>query len=253
MAPPSTHTSTLLSMPLMFASPAAIWSSQMGDLCTIRPSPPNAPPPLFHPPCLLLTKLSAELRNVIYTFAFSSNNNPAKTVDVQNNGAPKKELLCCNRQIYNEAKRSFKDAHTQFWRNTKFHLNCSVPDFPNLQHIPDRDFNRVTKLLIKRLRFTEPRKVLHEDGHLSSYWGYGAGDLELIPGGGWGVMARGRRSIILIYRNEKGRLEMSHIKADGTVPGYTNEAFAEEWRRRLEDKCHHVSLKDQLKLLWWEL
>ncbi|SMY26454.1 unnamed protein product [Zymoseptoria tritici ST99CH_1A5] len=178
-------------MPLMFASPAVIWSSQTGDSCAVRPSTANAPPPLLHPPCLLLTKLSAELRNVIYTFAFSSNNSPAKTVDVvQTTEAPKKELLCCNRQIYNEAKGIFVSAHTHFWRNTKFHLNCSVPDFPDLQHIPDRDFNRITKLLLKRLCFTEPRKVLQENGGLESYWGYGAGDLELIPGGGWGVGAR---------------------------------------------------------------
>ncbi|SMR58017.1 unnamed protein product [Zymoseptoria tritici ST99CH_3D1] len=241
-------------MPLMFASPVVIWSSQTGDSCTIRPSPPKAPPPPLQPQCLLLTKLSAELRNVIYTFAFSSNNNPAKTVDVlSTTEAPNKELLCCNRQIYNEAKGIFRSAHTQFWRNTKFHLNCSVPDFPDLQHIPDRDLNRITKLLIKRIRFTEPRKVLQENGGLESYWGYGAGDLDLIHGGGWGVMARGRRSIILVYRNEKGRLEMRHIKADGTVPGYTNERFAEHWRRKLDDKYHHVSLKDQLKFLWWEL
>ncbi|SMR55642.1 unnamed protein product [Zymoseptoria tritici ST99CH_1E4] len=241
-------------MPLMFASPAVIWSSQTGDSCAVRPSTANAPPPLLHPPCLLLASLSAELRNVIYALSFTGNSNPAKTVDVQaNNEAPRKELLCCNRQIYNEAKGIFKDAHTQFWRNTKFHLNCNVQSFPDLQHIPDRDFNRITKLLIKRIRFTEPRKVLQENGGLESYWGYGAGDLDLIPGGGWGVMARGRRSIILVYRNEKGRLEMSHIKADGTVPGYTNAGFAEEWRRRLVDKCHHVSLKDQLKFLWWEL
>ncbi|SMQ52822.1 unnamed protein product [Zymoseptoria tritici ST99CH_3D7] len=197
-----------------------------------------------------LLALPPELRNAIWQLSFANDHEEDDVVDIQTHKSPTKDLLCTNRQVYHEAKGIHQLAHTTYWRTTRFGLNCSSGIYPNIDHIPDRDLNQVTKLSMKFL-FTAPRDRLDHLGRLVPDTGHGVAELHLLPGRvGWRVWVRGQRSVILVHRGQDGEVEKSQVLFDPGTPSDVYEDAANELLKQLSGKMHNVSIKEQILFLW---
>ncbi|KJY00266.1 hypothetical protein TI39_contig337g00003 [Zymoseptoria brevis] len=199
--------------------------------------------------CRLLA-LPAEIRNIIYEFCFTPDHEEEDITDIQTHKSPTKDLLCTNRQVHYEANGFYQPAHTTYWRTTRFSLNCSSGIYPNIDHIPDRDLNEITKLSMKFL-FTAPRDRLDHFGRLVPDQKDGVAELHLLPGYiGWRVWIRGQRSVILVHRGQDGEVEKSQVLFDPGAPSDVYEDAANGLRKHLGDKSHDVSIKEQILFLW---
>ncbi|EME82714.1 uncharacterized protein MYCFIDRAFT_196199 [Pseudocercospora fijiensis CIRAD86] len=104
------------------------------------------------PPCYLLKKIPAELRNRIYelTFAPDDEQNEAGEVSLCKAKSPPKDLLVTCRKIHGEAAKMYKAEHQRYWRSTKFKIDRDEGEMYSgaLDALREEDLDHVTQLRI---------------------------------------------------------------------------------------------------------
>lgn len=100
----------------------------------IQASTATIPTPSSATPCLLLDKLSPELRNTIYDLSFTTDADSQAEINLFRAVGPSKSLILTCRQVHNEAAGLHKLAYRRYWTTGKFTANLTLD---NTLHVPD--------------------------------------------------------------------------------------------------------------------
>ncbi|KXT13345.1 hypothetical protein AC579_6044 [Pseudocercospora musae] len=111
------------------------------------------------PPCYLLEKIPAELRNRIYQLVFAPYEeevNKAGEINLCKAKFPPKNLIFTCRQIHSEAAKMYKAEYQRYWRSTKFGIDRfrMTRCLDALHALKEEDIEQVTQLRIQRPFFT---------------------------------------------------------------------------------------------------
>lgn len=112
--------------------------------------------------CQLL-ELPQEMRDEIYGYVFSSDDNDAKIRLLRDAEPPSKALCCVSQQIYYETRRPYNRAFRAFWMESYFHISLFTPeDFLSARSLNGANIDNIRNISIEfdDSTFLGPRKCL---------------------------------------------------------------------------------------------